>query len=135
MTQARIAVSTLEPNPNPEPILDIDPDELPEQSGVVSAPAIDHLGQQVPSENKMPEERPTAPTIKVGPKRRGRPPKVAQLPAPASSSASVDDALQPLYAKVGQLAILAARAGKDVATFAHELRGLLDAYDALLKQL
>jgi hypothetical protein len=123
MAQARIAVSSLEPNQHPEPVDGFDPDEPPEQSGVVSAP-----------NPPMPEERPTAPTIKVGARGRGRPRKVVQPPAAITPSVAEAE-LQPLYAKVGMLAIYAARAGKDVATFAYELRALLDAYDKLLKAL
>jgi hypothetical protein len=119
--RAQVAVSSLVPNPNPEPIHGAELDEGPAANG--------HPPQ-------MPEERPTAPTLSVGPKRRGRPRKnatpvqTATVPTPEQA-----EALQPLYAKVGKLAILAAREGKDVASFAHELRELLTAYDQLLGRL
>jgi hypothetical protein len=83
----------------------------------------------------MPEERPTAPTLLVGPKRRGRKPGSKNATPVQLAAPPADDTLQPLYAEVGRLAIYAARAGKDVASFAHELRGLLKAYDQLLGRL
>jgi hypothetical protein len=121
--RAQVAVSSLVPNPNPEPIHGVELD--------VEGIAADN-GHPPPT---MPEERPTAPTLSVGPKRRGRPRKNVAPVQNATAPTPEQEALQPLYAKVGKLAILAAREGKDVASFAHELRELLTAYDQLLGRL
>jgi hypothetical protein len=56
------------------------------------------------------------------------------VPAPEAATIP-NEVLQPLYAKVGKLAVLAAREGKDVAAFAHELEELLGAYQELMGRL
>jgi hypothetical protein len=120
--RAQVAVSSLGPNPNPEPIHGAELDEG----------TTDGFGPPP----TMPEERPTAPTLSVGPKRRGRPRKnAAPVQTATVSSPEQAEVLQPLYAKVGKLAILAAREGKDVASFAQEVRELLAAYEQLLGKL
>lgn len=134
MPRAQVAVTTLVPNPNPEPIHGAEPDEDVTAGDPGGLGGSADNGRQ-PSLPQMPEERPTAP-LAVGPKRRGRPRKLA-APVQTATAPTPEqaEALQPLYAKVGKLAILAAREGRDVASFAHELRELLTAYEQLLGKL
>ncbi len=113
MARAQVAVSSLAPNQDPEPIVGLAPDG-PE---IVPNAPLEHPGQ-VPAPEPPPAKR-----------RPGRPRKAVQ---PVSAPVAVDVEHQALYAKVGLLALLAARSGKDIDTYCREVRDLLDAYDEVL---